>query len=175
MRLTPVRKNIIRLTKQAIDRAYSRHLVRCRKMSLLKQRLWDGVDCAKEVDGLFPAIAGWGSTPSTISSISDERVRVLLHTLVRNLYTNDRERRVFEHELLADLREHAAEYELLSQMPPPKREYHRRGPRTLVERRADTVAEKVQEWERKLKYAKTKLAAYKKKQKYYQKKGAVAG
>ena len=172
MKMTPVRKNITRLIKQCIDRAYSRHVARCRKLSMHRAKTWQDADTAKEIDNFFNYMGSLPPLP-TLSSIADENTRNLLNVLVRLCYVNDKARRAFEKDLLDDLRTNAAQYELLSQMPAPKREYERRGPRSLVEQRADTVDEKVREWERKLKLAKTKLAAYQKKQKYYQKKGAV--
>jgi hypothetical protein len=75
---------------------------------------------------------------------------------------------------IEEMHKHAVEYDMLSQMPPVRKTRKKRVPQTLVEGRASKVDEKVREWERKLKYAKTKLASYQKKQKYYTKKGAVA-
>jgi hypothetical protein len=173
MKLTPVRKNIIRLLKQSVDRAFARHAARRRKVSLTDPRMWKDAPCGPDIDRMFPYFSGLHDKPASFAHLPDSDIRAMLNVIVRYCYTGDRERRNFEKELIDDLREHAAEYELLSQMPPPKREYKRRGPRSLVERRADTVDEKVREWERKLKLAKTKLAMYKKKQKYYQKKGTV--
>lgn len=173
MKMTPVRRNITRILKQCIDRAYARHVARCRKLSMHKSRTWQDADTAKEIDNFFTYMGGLPPLP-TISGIPDENTRNLLNVLVRLCYVNDKARKAFEKDLLADLRTNAAQYELLSQMPEPRREYTRREPRTLVERRADAVDKKVREWERKLKLAKTKLATYRKKQKYYtQKKGSV--
>ena len=172
MKMTPVRKNIVRLVKECIDRAYARHVAKCKRYAITNPRLWSDAPCEGEIDKFFTYFGGLPSLP-TISSVGDRKMADMLNVMIRCVYTNDKARREFEKDLLADLREHGAEYELLSNMPAPKREYERRGPRSLVERRADTVDEKVREWERKLKLAKTKLAAYQKKQKYYQKKGAV--
>jgi hypothetical protein len=172
VKLTPVRQNVIRIFKRALDRAHARHAAKCRKVSLLDPKLWKSVDCGRDIDRLIGYI---GSTPGGISfnNLPDNDIRSLLAVLVRFCYTGDKQMRQLEKGILDDIRSHAAEYELMAQMPPVKREYNRRGPRTLVERRADAVAEKVREWERKLKVAKTKLAAYQKKQKYYAKKGAA--
>lgn len=68
----------------------------------------------------------------------------------------------------------AAENEMLCQMPMPKRE-RRQTPADPVEARAAQVEAKVKEWERKLRYAKTKLANYRKKQTRLLKKGQVRG
>jgi hypothetical protein len=74
---------------------------------------------------------------------------------------------------IEEMHKHAVEYDMLSHMPRVRRTRKKRVPQTLVEARASKVGEKVREWERKLKYAKTKLSAYRKKQKYYTKKGEV--
>lgn len=172
MKLTPVRQNVIRIVKAAIDRAHARLAAKGKKASILDPKLWKGADCGRDVDRMIGYI---GSLPGGLSfnNLQDNDMRSLIATLVRFCYTGDRQVKQMERDILDDIRSHAAEYELMAQMPPVRREYKRRGPRTLVEKRADAVAEKVKEWERKLKYAETKLAAYRKKQKYYTKKGAV--
>lgn len=75
-------------------------------------------------------------------------------------------------ELLKEIHASADALELECMLPPPRRERKRR-PKTLVGRRAASVDRQVQKWQRRLKLAKTKLAGYQKKQRYYQKKGAV--
>lgn len=73
-----------------------------------------------------------------------------------------------------EIRKHAAEYELLLHAPLPKRERARRDrPEGLVATRAAKVDTQIATWERKLKYAKTRLAKLRRKQKYYSKKGQV--
>lgn len=75
--------------------------------------------------------------------------------------------------LLGQMQKSADVLEMECMLPPPRQRERKPKPTTLVGRRAARVDEKVEEWERKLKYAKTKLKKYRSKQKYYAKKGVT--
>lgn len=172
MALTQVQQNILRILKQSLDRAYARHADRCRKRGMDSAKWGPLTDLHPLIDRVFATLAASGKVDS-YKSLADKHVSILLDAVVDYCYASDEHWRKFEKDWINDLRKHAAEYDLLAQMPPPKRKYERKPPQTLVERRAFEVEEKVREWERKLALAKTKLAAYRKKQAYYAKKGAV--
>ena len=78
---------------------------------------------------------------------------------------------VGEKALLADLHKNGVEYELMAQMPLPKRE---RKPKAQPATPVDMAASKVRQWERKLRMAENKLKKYQRRLKRLQKKGAVA-
>lgn len=172
-KLSQVQQNILRILKQSLDRAYARHVDRCRKRGM-DPIYWGGSSSMPPViDRLFATLATSGKVDS-YKSLADKDVSSLLLMAVQYCYTSDEHRRKFEKDWVNDLRKHAVEYDLLAQLPPPKRRYERKKPLTLIERRAEEADEKVREWERKLALAKTKLAAYRKKQAYYAKKGVAA-
>lgn len=79
--------------------------------------------------------------------------------------------------VLTDLRKDALVNDLQFRLPPPDKEPDVKQtvvrPLTLVERRAIMVNDRLANWERKLKLAKTKVAALKKRQSYYRRKGVV--
>lgn len=172
MQLSQVQQNILRILKQSLDRAYARHVDRCRKRGM-DPVYWGGYPAMYPViDRLFATLAASGKVDSH-RSLTDKDVSALLEVAINTCYDSDENWRKFEKDWVRDLRKNAVEYDLLAQMPPPKRKYERKPPQTLVERRAFEVDEKVREWERKLALAKTKLAAYRKKQAYYTKKGVA--
>lgn len=171
MKLTQTQANVLRIFKQSLDRAFARHY------GIMRKRALHPSDCpavyGKTLDTLFAYIGAMQKKPKSFASLNQEACDVL-YRLMQQAYTSAQHREDIEREVLSDLYERAAEYELLAQMPPPKRAREQRIPQTLVERRAAHVDEKVLEWERKLKTAKTKLKVYRRKQKYYlAKKGAA--
>lgn len=173
MKMTPTRRNTLRILKGAVDRAFAKMVAQGKRRVLDNPSMWSKAEQAGPVlDVLFSSI---GALPkaTTFSDLNADNLRSLLATMARYAYTGAEQQRRFEAHLLADLRINAAQYELMAQMPLPRKERKKSVPKTLVERRAEKADAKVAEWERKLKYAKTKLAAYRKKQKYYAKKGAV--
>jgi hypothetical protein len=171
MALTVTQKNSLRLLKQSLDRVISKRVARCKKLAIHKDKEWKNATCLTTVDTLFADLAAQAHPPTHLSDMDDHLM--LLRAVLDAAYTSDRNKRKLETEFLRDLWKHATEYAMLSQMPMPKRDYVRRGKRTLVERRADVVDEKIREWQRKLTLAKNKLATYRKKQKYYTKKGVA--
>jgi hypothetical protein len=173
MKMTPTRRNTLRILKGAIDRAFAKMVAHGKRKVLDKPSMWREADMAgPALDNLFSTMAG-ATMAKLFKDVRDENLRSLLATLARFAYTGAEQQRRFEAHLIEELRANATEYELMAQMPLPRRERKTRVPKTLVERRAEKADAKVAEWERKLKYAKTKLAAYRKKQKYYAKKGAA--
>lgn len=174
MKMTPTRRNTLRILKGAIDRAFAKVVAHGKRRVLDKPRMWGQADMAgPTLDKVFATMAG-ATGAKQLKDLLDEGMGSLIATLARYAYTGADQQRRFEAHLLEDLRTNAAQYELMAQMPLPRKERKRREPKTLVERRAEKVEAKVQEWERKLKYAKTRLSAYRKKQKYYTKRGAIA-
>lgn len=173
MKMTPTRRNTLRILKGAIDRAFAKVVAHGKRKVLDKPSMWSQAPMAgSAIDNLFSTMAG-ATGAKQLKDIRDENMRSLIATMARYAYTGAEQQRRFEVYLIEELRANATEYELMAQMPLPRREHKPRVPKTLVERRAEKADAKVAEWERKLKYAKTKLAAYRKKQKYYAKKGAV--
>lgn len=65
----------------------------------------------------------------------------------------------------------AIELELL--MPEKQRLKRKSVPKTLVEKRADAAAQRLKQWQRRLKIAKTKVTEYQRKVSYYQEKGVL--
>jgi hypothetical protein len=172
MKMTPTRRNTLRILKGAIDRAFSKVVAHGKRKVLDTPSMWSRADmAAPALDNLFATMAG--ATHARQLKDLHSGFGSLIATLARYAYTGAEQQRRFEMYLIEDLRTNATEYELMAQMPLPRRERKPRVPKTLVERRAEKADAKVAEWERKLKYAKTKLATYRKKQKYYAKKGAV--
>lgn len=173
MKMTPTRRNTLRILKGAIDRAFAKVVADGRRRVLDSPSMWKDAPMAEpSLDRLFATVAG-STKARLLSDLRDESLRSLIATMCRYIYTGPGQQRKFEAHLLEDLKTNAAQYELMAQMPLPRKERKVRAPKTLVERRAEKVEEKVAEWERKLKYAKTKLKAYRRKQKYYTNKGAV--
>jgi hypothetical protein len=173
MKMTPTRRNTLRILKGATDRAFAKVVAYGKRRVLDNPSMWNKAEHAGPVlDVLFSSLSVLPKA-KTFSDLNADNLRSLLATLARYAYTGAEQQRRFEMHLLEDLRTNAAQYELMAQMPLPRRERKPRVPKTLVERRAEKADAKVAEWERKLKYAKTKLATYRKKQKYYAKKGAV--
>ena len=175
MKMTPTRRNTLRILKGAIDRAFAKTVVSIGKRRAIDiPALWDEAStpsAEQTIDSLFATVAF--SKARKFADLPSQNLRSLLGVVVRYAYTGGGNQNRFEDHLLADLRANAAQYELMAQMPQPRKERKKSAPKTLVERRAEKADAKVAEWERKLKYAKTKLAAYRKKQKYYAKKGAA--
>jgi hypothetical protein len=170
MPLTQTQVNILNTVKRSIDKAYAAHYAR-RKRTCIDRSDWKNADAAA-IDSLLGNIGGYAKAPKAFAHLLSPLTN-LVHGLAYWSYANPAFNTEIERDVLADLHAHAAEYELLAHMPPVRRTRKKREPKTLVGRRADAVDEKVREWERKLKLAKTKLAAYRKKQKYYTKKGEV--
>ena len=175
MKMTPTRRNTLRILKGAIDRAFAKTVVSMGKRRAIDApSLWDHPSnqlLTLTIDSLFATLAS--SKARKFADLPSQNLRSLLGVVVRYAYTGAINQNIFEDHLLADLRVNSAQYELMAQMPLPRKERKKSAPKTLVERRAEKADAKVAEWERKLKYAKTKLAAYRKKKKYYAKKGAV--
>jgi hypothetical protein len=68
----------------------------------------------------------------------------------------------------------ADELDIMADLPPVESPRKPRSPKKgLVESRAETVEQKIEEWEKKLKLAKTYLAKYKKKAAYYRRRGVI--
>jgi len=178
MRTTEQQKNRLRILKRAIDRAFRKLVARGRKLSIEKIKYWDadGSKLPQHLDTLFTAISGLRMAPLDLLDL-DRNIPVHSHIIdqaLDHLYFGKAPQRWLENTLLRDLFENGGEYELMSQMPRAKREYTPRPKQTRVESHAAKVDAKVVEWERKMKLARTKLAKYKKRQKYYlnKKKGA---
>lgn len=184
MKTTALQKNVLRILKKAIDRAmaYACHRAKRRPLKPTHQ-YFHGTDIGR-LDSLFAKLSTFKRLRPNASPLevreyikkADGGTIGILDACVLQLYNMDAD--AFQADiyrfLLKDLQQNAAAYELLSQMPPPRRERIKREPQTPIQRRAATVDGKVRQWERKLRYAKTKLAAYRKKQKYYTKKGVTA-
>lgn len=171
VKLTQTQANTLRIFKQCLDRAFARHTAKLRKRTLAGMEL--PTPHAVALDTLFASIAAMPRKPRDFGALKQGQSD-LLYRLMQIAYTSAESRIAIEQAVLSDIYDHAAEYELLAQMPPPRRERTRREPQSLVERRAARVDSKVVEWERKLKVAKGKLKKYRRKQKYYlTKKGAV--
>jgi hypothetical protein len=132
-----------------------------------------GKEMIPTLDNLFTDIVGLKNRPRSLSQVPDYHA-YLIGQAVGWAYSSQECRMQLEADILHDIYANGGEYELLSQMPQPKRERKPRPKRTLVESRADRAALKVAEWERKLKLAKTKLAKYRAKAKRYAQKGVEA-
>jgi hypothetical protein len=173
-KLTQTQVNILNAIKGSVDRAWARQAAILRRTTPNWKEMYrlDGDDYGSIIDAALGQISG--ATRAKDFSQLPTDARELLVDILSALYWDTTRQQIVQRDILRDLRENAAEYELMAQMPPVKKERKKREPKTLVGRRADAVDEKVREWERKLKLAKTKLNAYRKKQKYYEKKGAVA-
>lgn len=169
-KLTQTQRNTMRIVKGVIDKSFARMVAQRKRYTFDELEVDD--QASKALDSMFTHMAGLSRAPVQFDHIGNFQGG-LLKSMLHHVYTNTQCRHMVEKAILADLYAHAAEYELLAQMPQARRPYVRRGPRSLVERRADKVDAKVVEWERKLKVAKTKLKAYRRKQKYYAKKGAT--
>ena len=165
-------QNLLRVIKRVIDKHMRRNVAAGRKISKRWiEQDWDE-DGAYALDHLLPFIVSKPKSPQSWTMF-DESMIAIFTAYRRIAYGEEGYNARVERAILADLWKNAAEYELESALPPARRERAVSKPRTFVEKRADTVAEKVKEWERKLRLAKTKLATYQRKQKYYSKKGEV--
>ena len=129
------------------------------------------------MDSLFSTVAAFPNPPTGKGKFRylPGKVDLLIEDCVDAMWADSAHtgRAFIKRIAIEEMHKHAVEYDMLSQMPPVRKTRKKRVPQTLVEARASKVGEKVREWERKLKYAKTKLSAYRKKQKYYTKKGEV--
>lgn len=175
MKLTPTQKNVVGILKQVIDRAFARMASTSRKRALALKYSADVPIPIREIDPvaintLFSEAASCEESLLKFA-FTTEQIRMLIRRCIWEAYASRSHQMVVERYVLEDLQAHAEEYEMLSHMPLPRRERKARVPKTLVARRAEKADAKVAEWERKFKYARTKLAAYRKKKKYYAKKG----
>lgn len=168
LKLTATQKNVLRLIQAALIRSAIVSLRRTPQDFLIRSITRRGY--------VFPPSTKGESLDSFFSTLAEDStdylcrrgVCSLAEVLCRELGSHSYDRAVG---LLA---KDAIESDMLCRMPRAKRTRTKREPMTIVELRADKVNKKVREWERKLKVAKTKLAAYRKKQKYYEKKGVGA-
>lgn len=133
----------------------------------------------KELRELLPLLARmtpdqfvkWGYTTQhaiILRAIQSKMWTTYIKTPRKKLHHNDAYAAI---EILSQIHASADALELECMLPPPRQRERKPQPKTLVGRRAAKVDEKVEEWERKLKYARTKLKKYRSKQKYYAKKG----
>ncbi len=178
MRTTEEQRNKLRILKRVIDRAFKKLVARGLKLGIHKIKHWDtpGSTVPQHLDSLLTSISGRSKAPISfkeVEAFGTVQAHILRQT-VAHAYSGDEARGWLEYWILEDLYANGVEYELLSQMPRPKREYKPRPKQTRVESYAAKVDAKVIEWDRKLKLARTKLAKYKKRQRYYEnkKKGA---
>jgi hypothetical protein len=174
MQMTPIQLNKMLLLKHSIVKAMRKLITHGERQSVRQvtglRTLNDAL--ARGIDNLFTEVSGKAKPPGSMSDISRPVSIVIAETLAY-LYTGGEGRRFLESEVLRDLHKNGNSYELLSQMPPAKAERKPRPKRTLVQSRADKVNERLADWEAKLRRAKTAVAKYRKKQRYYQKKGAT--
>ena len=171
-RMTPQQENRMRILKEVIDRAFARTLANGKKKSVHKMTPWNNLNAplSNSIDTLFTAISGKPRTPVTLGEVNQVHAHIIKEC-VAHLYSSTACSNYVERTILADLYKHGSEYELLAQMPKPRREYRPRRKLSLVEQRADRAVRKVAEWERKFRLAKTKLQKYRAKAKRYAKKG----
>lgn len=177
-RFLPTHINALEFIKESIDRAMSQHIATCKKRVLHKLSCWqlDPVYCGSEVTDPLERVFTWMATrrsaPSSFEDVPDE-IAVLLQECMANLYTGGFNSASLERAFLSDLHKNATRYELMSALPREKRERKVRPVMTEQEQRAAATDESIRSWERKLKYAKTRLAKLRRRQKYYARKGAA--
>lgn len=176
-RLNNTQKNTFAYVQQCIAVAIKRVAIEQSRFRPASIGVWADASMVAAIDTLFSTIAGFAKPP--IGGKGNPALPTdhcfLLSNLLSDMLNHAQPLSTRIHiAAIEEMHKHAVEYDMLSQMPPVRRTRKKRVPQTLVEARASKVDEKVREWERKLKYAKTKLASYQKKKKYYTKKGEVA-
>lgn len=171
-KMTPQQENRMRILKEVIDRAFARTLANGRKKSVHKMAPWNNLNAplSTSIDTMFTTISSKPHPPVTLGEVNQVHAHIIKEC-VAHLYSSTACRAYVERTILADIYKRGAEYELLAQMPKPRRERRPRKKLSPVEQRADRASRKVEEWERKLKLAKTKLKKYRAKVKRYAKKG----
>ena len=164
----------MRILKQVIDRAFAKMVATGKKKAIHTMAEWSSLNAAlsNSIDTVFTGISGKPRVPVMLGEVNQVHAHMIKECLA-HLYTSTMCRNYVERAILADIHKNGAEYELLAQMPLPKRDHRPRKDRSLVEQRADRAARKVAEWERKLKLAKTKLKKYRAKVSRYAKKGVA--
>jgi hypothetical protein len=175
-RLTNTQKNAFAYVQQCIGVAIKRVALEQSRFRPLSTSVWTDASTVAALDTLFSTIAGFAKPPiggKGNPALPKDHCFLLANLLSDMLTTAQPLSTRIHIAAIEEMHKHAVEYDMLSQMPRVRRTRKKRKPQTLVEARAGKVDEKVREWERKLKYAKTKLSAYRKKQKYYSKKGEV--
>lgn len=157
MKLTPQQKNRLRIVKKAIDRAFAKLVARGRKTCLHNAHAFSVLNkpLSDVIDTLFTSISNRKRAPLGLESLGEAHAGVLKECLL-HLYTSTYHRKEVERELLADLYRNSSKYELLAQMPLPRRERKKAEPLTP----AGEAAAKIEAWERKARLAKTKIAKY---------------
>jgi hypothetical protein len=179
VKLTNTQRNVLHYVEKCIGIGIKKEALAQSRVLILSTTIGQSFE-PKEValfDQLFPTIASFANPPTGkgkfryLPSSMDQLISDCVDAMIYNAATWHSA--IMRH-AIEEMHKHAVEYDMLSQMPPVRKTRKKRVPQTLVEGRASKVDEKVREWERKLKYAKTKLASYQKRQKYYTKKGAVA-
>jgi hypothetical protein len=175
-RLTNTQKNAFAYVQQCIGVAIKRVALAQSRFRPASIGVWADASAVASLDNLFSSIAGFAKPPigGKGNPVLATDHQFLVADLVADMLATNQplSKRIFI-AAIEEMHKHAVEYDMLSQMPPVRKTRKKRMPKTLIEGRAGRVDEKVREWERKLKYAKTKLASYQKKKKYYTKKGAV--
>jgi hypothetical protein len=175
----PTHINALEFIKESIDRAMSQHIARCRKRVIHKLSCWqlDPMYCGNDVTDPIERVFTWMATrrtpPASFEDVPDD-IAVLLQECMSHLYTGGFNSQFLERTFLFDLHRNATRYELMSALPREKRERKAKPVLTDVEQRAAATDESIRSWERKFKYAKTRLAKLRRRQKYYAKKGAMA-
>ena len=175
-RLNNTQKNTFAYVQQCIAVAIKRVALEQSRFRPASIGVWTDAEAVAALDNLFSAIASSAKPPigGKGNPVLATAHQFLVSDLVSDMLNHAQplSKRIYI-SAIEEMHKHAVEYDMLSQMPRVRKTRNKRVPKTLVEARAGKVDEKVREWERKLKYAKTKLSAYRKKQKYYTKKGAV--
>jgi len=169
VKFTTTQENTLRIIKRVFDRAYSRSVsdIKRRNVKFIANAV-----LAKQLDDIWSKLAARRKCPTTFDHLAEEDT-LFMRALAEKTFLSTVRQYDIERMILRDLHSHAAEYELMSQMPRVKRERKPRQPRTLVEERAYSTAEKIKQWERKLKFAQGKLKMYRQRKKRYDKKGVV--
>jgi len=175
-RLNNTQKNAFAYVQQSIGVAIKREADKMSRVRPSSIGVWADAEAVAALDNLFSAIASCAKPPigGKGNPVLAPAHQFLVSDLVSDMLATIQplSKRIYI-SAIEEMHKHAVEYDMLSQVPRVRKTRKKRVPQTLVEARAGRVDEKVREWERKLKYAKTKLSAYRKKQKYYTKKGAV--
>lgn len=174
-KLTPYQTNVLRMLDKYITRVVRRFAAAAARQSIVKKALCldnaypePRASALQNLDGLL----GWlNSMPDPRKSPSPHTMRGLIYRSVEAKVKDISNIQNIVREVIVEMHHNATALEMEALLPPP-RLTRRPKPASLRERRAMRVDEKVAEWERKLKVAKTKLKKYRSKQKYYRKKGA---
>ena len=172
MKKTTQQDNRLRILKRVIDRAFAQMVARGKKKAIHKMACVSDLNqqLSDSLDSLFTKISGRPRPPENLGLINQVHSMIIMESL-QHLYTSTSCRKEVEKALLADLHKNGVEYELMAQMPLPKRE---RKPKAQPATPVDMAASKVRQWERKLRMAENKLKKYQRRLKRLQKKGAVA-